>query len=179
VFDTNPYSISMPLDANRIATTDFATSATAQGKLLVHRTNDRPVPADWIIDREGRPTTDVSDFYDGGAMLPAGAHKGYGLGFMAELFGDAALGTPHELNWFMVAMDLNRFASPSDYAASAAMLRSKIEACPPASGVVKVMWPGQPEVEIKARQSTEGIEYEPDELRSLSALATRFGEKLI
>jgi LDH2 family malate/lactate/ureidoglycolate dehydrogenase len=59
------------------------------------------------------------------------------------------------------------------------MLRSKIEACPPASGVVKVMWPGQPEVEIKARQSTEGIEYEPDELRSLSALATRFGEKLI
>ncbi|MBS0532165.1 MAG: Ldh family oxidoreductase [Proteobacteria bacterium] len=179
VFDTNPYSISMPLDADRIATADFATSATAQGKLLVYRTNNKPAPADWIIDSEGRPTTNVCDFYDGGAMLPAGAHKGYGLGFMAELFGDAALGVPHELNWFMVAMDLNRFTSPGDYAASAAMLRSKIESCPPADGVAKVMWPGQPEVESKARQSAVGIEYAPDELRCLAALETRFGEKLV
>lgn len=179
VFDTNPYSISMPLDSDRIATTDFATSATAQGKLLVYRTNNKPAPADWIIDREGRPTTNVLDFYDGGAMLPAGAHKGYGLGFMAELFGDAALGVPHELNWFMVAMDLNRFASPGDYVASAAALRSKIECCPPADGVAKVMWPGQPEVEAKARQSAVGIEYAPDELRSLATLGTRFGERLV
>ncbi|MGH6714567.1 MAG: Ldh family oxidoreductase [Bradyrhizobium sp.] len=179
VFDTNPYSISMPLDAKRIATTDFATSATAQGKLLVYRTNNKPVPTDWIIDREGRPTTDVSDFYDGGAMLPAGAHKGYGLGFMAELFGDAALGEPHELNWFIVTLDLKRFASPDDYAASAAKLRSKIEACPTTNGVTKVMWPGQPEAESRARQSAVGIEYGPNELRSLTALGERFGETLV
>jgi LDH2 family malate/lactate/ureidoglycolate dehydrogenase len=179
LFDTNPYSISMPLDADKIATTDFATSATAQGKLLVYRTNNKPVPTGWIIDSEGRPTTNVSDFYAGGAMLPAGAHKGYGLGFMAELFGDAALGTPHEMNWFMFAMDLSRFASPNEYVASAATLRSKIEACPPADGAVKVMWPGQPEVEMKEQQSAAGIEYAPDELRSLAILEARFGEKLV
>ncbi len=179
VFDTNPYSISMPLDDERIATSDFATSATAQGKLLVYRTNDRPVPPGWIIDKDGRATSDVREFYEGGAMLPAGGVKGYGLGFMAELFGDAVLGEPHELNWFIVAADINRFIGESDYFSAAKVLREKIETCPPAVGVEKVMWPGQPEIESTSRQVAEGIEYSADELNSLSSLEARFATRLV
>jgi uncharacterized oxidoreductase len=179
VFDTNPYAFSMPLDAERIASSDFATSATAQGKLLVFRTNKTPVPEGWIIDKNGRPTTDAEDFYDGGAMLPAGGTKGYGMGFMAELFGYAGLGTPHDLNWFMVAVDMKRFAQPASYFAAAAHLREEIEACPPADGVSKVMWPGQPEAETRERQLGGGIEYSDDEIRSVTALEAKFSVKLI
>jgi LDH2 family malate/lactate/ureidoglycolate dehydrogenase len=179
VFDTNPYSISMPLDGDRIATSDFATSATAQGKLHVYRTNNRAVPPGWIIDRDGRATTDVREFYEGGAMLPAGGAKGYGIGFMAELFGDAVLGEPHELNWFVVASDLGRFRRASDYFDAAKVLREKIETCPPADGVEKVMWPGQPELESKSRQDAEGIDYSVDELNSLAPLEARFTTRLV
>jgi LDH2 family malate/lactate/ureidoglycolate dehydrogenase len=178
VFDTNPYAFSMPLDADRVASSDFATSSTAQGKLLVFRTNKTPVPEGWIIDKHGHPTTNAEDFYDGGAMLPSGGAKGYGMGFMAELFGDAALGTPHELHWFMVAVDLRRFAQPESYFAAAARFRAEIEACPPSQGVEKVMWPGQPEAETSKRQLSGGIEYSHDEIRSIAALETRFSVRL-
>jgi uncharacterized oxidoreductase len=179
VFDTNPYAFAMPLDGNRAASSDFATSATAQGKLLVLRTNRTPVPEGWIIDKDGRSTTNAEDFYNGGAMLHSGGAKGYGMGFMAELFGDAALGTPHELNWFMIAVDLARFNQPAAYSAAAARFREEIESCPPAVGVSKVMWPGQPEVEMRDRQLDGGIDYSDDEIRSISALEVRFSRKLV
>ena len=178
VFDTNTYAFSMPLDCQHVATSDFATSATAQGKLLVFRTNNAPVPEGWLIDKNGRPTTDARDFYEGGAMLPSAGAKGYGMGFMAELFGDAVLGTPHELNWFIFAVDLKRFVDPADYFQAAGHLKQEIEQCPPAHGFEKVMWPGQPELERLERQSAEGIEYSDNELRSLSGLEARFSMKL-
>jgi LDH2 family malate/lactate/ureidoglycolate dehydrogenase len=179
VFDTNPYAVSMPLDGGRTASSDFATSATAQGKLLVFRTNKTPVPEGWIIDKHGRPATDAEAFYDGGAMLPSGGAKGYGMAFMAELFGDACLGPPHELNWFLLAVDLGRFVQPDNYFAAAASLREAIESCPPSKDVSKVMWPGQPEVETRERQLSGGIEYSQQEIRSLAALETRFAVKLV
>jgi LDH2 family malate/lactate/ureidoglycolate dehydrogenase len=179
VFDTNPYAMSMPLDDGRATTSDFATSATAQGKLLVFRTNNTPVPPGWIIDKDGRPTTDANDFYDGGAMLPSAGAKGYGMGFVAELFGDAALGPPHELNWFMIAVDLQRFVDSARYVTSAGRLRGEIESCPPLEGFARVMWPGQPELETMTRQGAEGIDYSEDELASLSGLEARFSTTLL
>lgn len=179
VFDTNPYAFSLPLDETRVTTSDFATSATAQGKLLVFRTNDTPVPDGWIIDKNGRATNNARDFYDGGAMLPSAGAKGYGLGFIAELFGDAALGTPHELNWFMIAVDLKRLIDPAGYFEAAGRLRQEIEDCPPAEGFARVMWPGQPELEKMSRQTAEGIDYSESELRSVSGLENRFSIRLV
>jgi uncharacterized oxidoreductase len=47
------------------------------------------VPPGWIVDREGRPTTDPKDFYDGGALLTIGAHKGSGLSIITDLLAGA------------------------------------------------------------------------------------------
>lgn len=174
VFDTNPYASSLPIDDNEICSTDFATSATAQGKMLVHRTNKTPVPPGWIIDRDGNPTTDAEDFYSGGAMLPSAGAKGYGLAMIAELFGDAALGKPHELNWFMVAVDLNKFVGHEPYMNAAKTLKHKIEECPPLAGFSKVLWPGQPELQKKKEQTNNGIFYSREESDIIMSLAERF-----
>ncbi|MEB0014376.1 Ldh family oxidoreductase [Glaciimonas sp. Gout2] len=178
-FDTNPYSISAPLSENQVSTIDFATSATAQGKLLVHRTNRKPVPDGWLIDKEGNPSNDPESFYEGGALLSSGAHKGYGMAFLAELFGEAALGTPHELNWFAVAVDLKRFSAQEEYFSRSEKLKKKIEQSPPATGVAKVMWPGQPELETAESTCAKGsIEYSDLEFSKLSILGFRFGVRL-
>ncbi len=174
VFDTNPYAASLPIDNEAACTMDFATSATAQGKLLVYRTNKTPVPDGWIIDKGGRPTTSVEDFYAGGAMLPSAGAKGYGLAMIAELFGDAVLGRPHELNWFMTVVDIGRFVGREPYMEAAGILKKKIEECPPLQGFERVMWPGQPELRRKQEQSAAGIDYSEDEMTVIASLAERF-----
>lgn len=179
VFDTNPYALGIPISEHEVASSDFATSATAQGKLLVYRTNKTPVPEGWIIDSEGKPTTEAEDFYNGGAMLPSAGAKGYGMGLVAELFGEAALGVPRELNWFILAVDLNRFVGPAAYFAQAGLLREAIETCPPSDGFSRVMWPGQPELEKLDEQRRNGILYSDDEVRSVMHLQDRFSVKLL
>jgi uncharacterized oxidoreductase len=88
---TNPIAMGFPSsDGGRILL-DFATSMVAEGKLRVHRAAGKRLPDGWIIDKEGVPSTDPNDYYEGGAILPmgglSGGHKGYALGFMVALFG--------------------------------------------------------------------------------------------
>ena len=47
------------------------------------------VPAGWIVDKDGKPTTDPRDFYAGGALLTIGAHKGSGLSLVTDLLAGA------------------------------------------------------------------------------------------
>ena len=68
---------------------DVTTSTVAEGKLMVALNKGEQVPEGWIIDRDGAPTTDPKDFYDGGALLTIGAHKGSGLSIVTDLLAGA------------------------------------------------------------------------------------------
>ena len=105
---TNPYAYAMPGGCHGNVVVDFATSATAQGKLAVARANGEPAPEGQIIDTAGRPSRNVEDFYDGGAILPAAGPKGYGMSLIAELVGFALLPQPLEFNWLVIAIDIAR-----------------------------------------------------------------------
>ena len=49
------------------------------------------MPKGWIVDKDGRDTTDPQPMIDGGAQLPLGSdremggHKGYGLASMVDI----------------------------------------------------------------------------------------------
>ena len=47
------------------------------------------MPEGWIVDEAGHPTTDPTRFYDGGALLTIGAHKGSGLSILTDLLAGA------------------------------------------------------------------------------------------
>ncbi len=175
IYDTNPYAIGVPIGDGDVASADFATSATAQGKMLVHRTNKTPVPDGWIIDRHGNDATDAEAFYDGGAMLPSAGSKGGALAVVAELMARAALGPPHELNWIMVIIDLAFLADRPTYDVAAKEIKDKIEGCRPRPGFDAVMWPGQPETLRRSEQLASGITYTKSEQETIRALADRFG----
>ena len=53
---------------------------------------ERKLPEGYLIDCDGNPTTDPEDYFNGGAILPAGEHKGYGLGLLGEIVADAFAG---------------------------------------------------------------------------------------
>ena len=48
-----------------------------------------------IVDKDGNPSTDPMDFYNGGALLPVGGdvagHKGYGLSMASALIAGLAM----------------------------------------------------------------------------------------
>lgn len=172
VFDTNPYSFALPAGTAGPVVADFATSATAQGKMLVHLTGGTPVPEGWIIDADGNPTRDAAAFYAGGAMLPSAGQKGYGMAMIAELIGDALMGPPHELNWMMIVFDLASVRPLAEFEAAAERFAALVKACPPAEGFEEVMMPGEPERRTRERRSRTGIPV-PEGTRRLVDVAAR------
>ena len=55
---TNPISIAVPSDLEAPFYLDMATSAVAAGKIALAVARDEKIPTGWIIDAEGRHTTD-------------------------------------------------------------------------------------------------------------------------
>ncbi|MBC6440496.1 MAG: Ldh family oxidoreductase [Rhodospirillales bacterium] len=101
---TNPWAIALPGgDAGDISA-DFATCVVANGKIRIRRRTGEPVPEGWIADARGRTTTSIDDYDNGGALLPAGGHKGYGFALIAEMVGRAMMGEPFEFNWIVIAL---------------------------------------------------------------------------
>ena len=88
---TNPFAASIPTSGQPLVL-DFATAASAEGKLRVARATGQKIKQGIVVDQDGNPSTDPETFYAGGALLPFGEHKGYGLSLLIELLGGALSG---------------------------------------------------------------------------------------
>ncbi len=73
---TNPICVGIPVDEKGSLIVDMTTSSAAEGKLRVAHAAGRAVPEGWIVDKNGDPSTNPGDYYDGGAMLPMGGAQG-------------------------------------------------------------------------------------------------------
>src|SRR4030081_3120655 len=85
---TNPISIAVPSDLDAPFYLDMATSAVAAGKIALAVSRNEEIPTGWIVDSEGRHTTDPRQYRKGGALLPLGGTEGYkgsGLAAMVEV----------------------------------------------------------------------------------------------
>lgn len=99
---TNPCCIGVPIKGQAPFLLDFATSRVAQGKMRVAHNEGRRVAPGYLIDAQGRPTTDpgvvvVPQQQNSGpglfgALMPFGEHKGSGLAVACELLGGALTG---------------------------------------------------------------------------------------
>ena len=143
---TNPWCIGIPGGDQGPVVMDFATGKVAGGWLYAARSAGAKLPEGCIIDRDGNPTQNPNAYFDGGAILPMGGHKGYALSLMAELIGEAMLGpSSPECNWFLLTVDTKRFRDPSSIQAAAEEVLSDIRNCPPAKGFDRVEIPGERE----------------------------------
>src|SRR5580698_3590634 len=81
---TNPHSWAFPTqDAIGFPIViDWATSTIAMGRVQVMKREGKQLAPGCAVDAEGKETTDPNKAV---ALLPFGAHKGYGLGLIDEL----------------------------------------------------------------------------------------------
>ena len=184
---TNPIAVGFPVEGDHPVVVDFATTAVAAGKLMVARAAHKPLPPGSIVDRDGRPSIDVEDYYAGGALLPAAAHKGFGLSVAAELLGqaltgadatrDAPGGEPVHNNSgaLFLAIDPAVMRPAEDAKTQARRIVDRIRAVPPAPGIDRVRTPGQPEAEARRERSAAGIEVPEDTWRAIAECARAAG----
>ena len=81
---TNPHSWGFPtMDAVGFPiVVDWATSVIAMGRVQQFQRENKPLPPKSAVDADGQETTDANRVK---ALLPFGAHKGYGLSLINEL----------------------------------------------------------------------------------------------
>lgn len=152
LFGTNPWAAGIPSEDVPVVI-DFATATSAEGKLRVARANGSSIPIGTVIDKEGRDSTDPQDFYDGGALLPFGGHKGYCMSLMIELLGGTLSGNHPSMNagyshgygTVLVAIDPEKFFGGALFRAEISEATKKIRGATPVNLSQPVLVPGDVE----------------------------------
>lgn len=176
---TNPLAWAVPrADGRPPVVMDWATAAVAEGKLALARDAEERVADGLLLDPNGRNSTEPSDFYAGGALLPFGAHKGYGLSVLIEIVGGLLSGTgigsmPDYRGGFgtvLVAFDIAAFVAPQRFREQTEEFCLALAGTAPADGHREVLVPGEPEERVRLRRAREGVPIGEETWRDLHAL---------
>lgn len=195
---TAPVAIGIPNADGGDFILDFATSLTAEGKALVAAQGGKPLPADALVDAEGRATGDPSALYGPtvdsavpdpkagpGALRAMGGHKGSGLALACELLAGALTGNgtngpaghPFGNGMLSVYIDPARLddADGCDFAGEVADYLSMVRAARPAPDRSVVLVPGDPERARRAERRAAGLSLPNRVLDPILALSARRG----
>jgi uncharacterized oxidoreductase len=161
----NPLAWAIPRQGANPIFFDYATSVVSQGKILVAADKGERVPEGWILDKEGRPTTNPREMLEGGALLPFGGYKGYDLAVMIELLGAGLSGAGIPLmpgyKWdqgtVLLAIRIEAFRPLEEYNRMVEEFVVQLKAAPRAPDCAEILLPGEPEWRCKAQRERDGI----------------------
>jgi len=185
---TNPVSLSFPASDGRVMLLDFATSMAAEGKLRVYRARGQQLPDEWVLSKDGVPSRDPNDYYDGGAILPigglTGGHKGYALSFMTVLFGRvlAGLGASDmtdagdmRVGSSITVIDLGASSPMDEIHADVDHVIDFVKSAPPMKGSSGVLYPGEIEANSRRDRLANGVPMEDATWGEVVKLIDEFG----
>ncbi len=198
---TNPIAIAFPGFEEPPIVIDMATTAAAYGKIEMAIRREKPIPAGWAINAEGRETTNPREVAEGGALLPLGStrerggHKGYCLAAMVDLLsgplsganwgpftpaftvshGDPIRQVGIGLGHFFGAMQIEAFVDVAEFKRQIDDWIRTMRNSRPAPGTAGPLIPGQPEREAEEQNRNQGIPLIPAVANELKALAKDTG----
>lgn len=83
-FGNNPIGVGIPAGMHPPMLLDFALTVAPRGRIAVTVANGTPLPEGWILNSQGKPSSDLADLA-AGLGIPIGGHKGYGLALVMEI----------------------------------------------------------------------------------------------
>lgn len=196
-FSTAPIAIGVPL-TDRPVVLDFATSAVAEGKVLVASNGGKPLPPDALIEPDGTlsgdPHTLYGDYPQVGPRIPGagagairafGDHKGSGLALMCELLAGAftagGCAGPTLTRGCISNGLLSIYLSPAHFGTEAEFQRlgreyvDWVAAARPVEAGTPVKLPGEVEAAYRAARMRDGISLPADIWEDLRRTATGLG----
>jgi uncharacterized oxidoreductase len=169
-FNTNPFTVGIPVPGREPIVLDFATSAIAQGKARVAFNKGIKVAPGLLLDADGEPADDPAVMFPPhggrpGALLPMGGHKGYALAMVCEVLGaaltggdtgrDANLTMQHAIvnNMLALVFDPARMAGAPMFGAEVAAFVEWVQSSPLRPGTDAILMPGDPERASRAARA--------------------------
>ena len=185
---TNPLAMGIPGGKFAIIL-DMATSLVPVGKLQIAIRKGEKIPLDWLVAKDGRPTDNPKDLWEGGALLPMAGPKGYGLAVMidmlAGILAGAAIGRdigdlllddrPERIGHFMMAIDIDRFMPIETFKVAVDGYIDMIKGSTPAEGVKEIFLPGEIEINKTKDRMVNGIPLNPVVAQSLLDFSRELG----
>ncbi|GAA3941199.1 Ldh family oxidoreductase [Actinomadura viridis] len=193
VTGNNPLAIAVPRAGGDPVVLDMALSEAALGKIRLAAQEDRPIPAHWATDAEGRPTTDPRAAL-AGMLLPAAGPKGFGLALMIDVLAGVLSGgaygsgvnglyadttVPNDCAHFFLALDVAAFGDPGRFAQHLDDLLGQVTGARRAPGTDRLLLPGQLEAARAATARENGVPVGDAALRALMEEAARAGIALV
>ena len=177
LMSTNPMAVGIPRESGEPILIDISTGVSSEGRLKMLRNQGQPIPDGWLIDGEGRTTTDAEAYFATprqAALLPLGSliagHKGFALSILVDVLTGGLSGagcsgrSPEDLDrnaLFILAIDPDKFVSRSAFSAEVDRLVESIMGARKAPGVDEIRVPGDGARRERRRQQEQGIEIDP------------------
>jgi uncharacterized oxidoreductase len=162
----NPFAYGIPGPDGPIVL-DMSPTVVAGGKVAIKALRDEPAPVGWLIDSEGRTTTDptIMSATPPGSLVPLGGHKGFGMAFVMDILAGALSGggcsKPGMDRWgnpaLFLAINPSSFAGSELFDDEVAGLIAYVKSSRLAPGFESILVPGEPEARERIRRSEEGI----------------------
>jgi len=190
ILGTNPIAYAVPAGEEWPVFLDIATSTVAATKVFAARDLGKSIPDNWLVDDDGTPTTDPSEYPEKGAMLPMAGHKGYGFALLVEVLAAVLTGaaiTQEVTSWVsdtsdrpneghaFIAIDVGKMMPIQTFKARMDRMIREIKESPKAKGSERIYLPGEMEWEKREVALEEGMHLPGDVILSLVGLGEDVG----
>jgi len=189
-FGNNPLGVAIPAHTHHPIMLDIAMSVAPRGRIGLQLAEGRPLPPGWILDSNGRPSTDLADLV-AGLGVPIGGHKGYGLTFVMEVLAGVLAGAgfgwdnrrehgphmvkPANFGHFFMVIDPAILMPSHEFTARVDRLIEQTKAGERAEGVEEILVPGESELRARERSLREGVPLRLSTYRALLKYAEKAG----
>jgi LDH2 family malate/lactate/ureidoglycolate dehydrogenase len=184
---TNPIAIAIPAGECDPIVLDMSTSVVARGKIRYAALTGHSIPLGWARDVDGKPTEDAKVALKG-SLEPVGGVKGSALSLIIDIVCGILTDTvltggvknitdvsgPSKTGHFFAALDISRFIDMNLFKSNIDFVIKHIKSLPAVDGG-QIFMPGEIEFNLGRKRMKEGIPVEEEVVRSLNAVAARYG----
>jgi LDH2 family malate/lactate/ureidoglycolate dehydrogenase len=192
IVGNNPMAYAIPADKCPPIVLDFSLGVVSSGKLILARKKGEKIPLGWAVDKEGLPTDDPYEGYEGGgSLMPVGGHKGYGMVLVHEmltavltggkwtariksLYEEDESGIQGTCHSFF-AIDPDCFVGRDEFKREIDRYITNIKQSAKAKNCAEILIPGEPELRIETERLKNGIPMASATIKELEALGESLG----
>lgn len=183
---TNPIAYAVPAGKEKAVFLDIATSVVAASKIYAARDMGKSIPNNWLIDKDGLPTTDPGEYPKVGAVMPMAGHKGYGIALLVEILTGVIAGGAffdQVISWILeipdpvnqshafIAINIDAVMPIEQFKDRMDKMIQGIKDAPKAKGTDRIYLPGEMEWDKLEKAKSQGMQLPQDVLASLNGVA--------